>query len=41
MKLLAFKDSISKNIYDSILFIVKRLIGYGIFLSYKESSNTE
>ena len=34
MKLLTFKDPMSRNTYDSVLVIVDRLIGYGIFLSY-------
>ena len=41
MKLLTFKDPISKDSYDSIFVIVDRLTGYGIFLSYRESSNAE
>ena len=41
MKLLIFKDPISKNSYDSIFVIVDRLTGYEIFLSYRENSNTE
>ena len=41
IKLLTFKDPISKNSYDSIFVIINRLISYGIFLPYRENSNTE
>ena len=41
MKLLTFRDSISKNSYDSIFVIVDRLIGNGIFLTYRKNSNIE
>ena len=41
IKLLIFKDFMLKNSYDSIFVIVNRLIGYGIFLSYRENSNVK
>ena len=41
IKLLKFKEKITKAIYDFILIIVNRLIKYNYFLSYKEESTAK